>query len=161
MSSDPFSRRTLLLGLFALSGCGFAPIYGAGNGMREQITFESDDTVAGYRLNERLEERLGFSAAPRYVLRTSIRYNERAAAITSEGDTARLNVIGSADWVLTDIASGARVDAGKVEGFTSYSAIGSTIATQSTRDDALERLAILLADRIVSRLSVINLATPA
>jgi LPS-assembly lipoprotein len=161
LSSDAFSRRTLLLGFISLSGCGFAPIYGAGNGMREQISFESDDSVAGYRLNERLEERLGFSGTPRYVLRTSIRYNERAAAITSEGGTARLNVTGSADWVLTDVTSGARVGAGQVEGFTSYSATGSTIATQSTRDDSLERLAILLADRIVSRLLIIDLADPA
>lgn len=160
MSSDFFPRRTLLMGLLALSGCGFAPIYGTGNGLREQIAFESDDTVAGFRLNERFEERVGFSAAPRYLLRTSIRYNERAAAITAEGDTARLNIIGTADWVLTDLASGAQVETGRVDGFTSYSAIGSTIATQSTRDDALERLAVLLADRIVSRLLILDLAPP-
>ncbi|WP_234417056.1 LPS assembly lipoprotein LptE [Loktanella sp. Alg231-35] len=161
MSSDPFPRRTLMLGILALSGCGFAPIYGAGNGMREQVTFESDASVAGFQLNERLEERMGFSATPQYVLRTTINYQERAAAITSEGDTARLNIIGSADWVLTDLSNGAQVETGTVEGFTSYSAIGSTIATQSTRDDALGRLAILLADRIVSRLLVVDLASPA
>lgn len=154
MSSDHPTRRLTLLGLLALAGCGFAPIYGEGTGYREQIAFESDDSVVGFRLNERLEERLGVSAAPRYTLKSSIRTSQRAAAITADGDTARLNIIGTADWMLTDIATGVQVDGGEVEAFTSYSATGSTIATQSTRDDAAARLAVILADLIVSRLLI-------
>ena len=152
MSSNRLPRRAALMGFLALAGCGFAPIYGAGNGLREQIAFESNDSVIGFRTNERLETRLGISTSPRYVLKSDISTSQRAATITEVGDTARLNIIGTADWVLTDAGTGARVASGAVEGFTSYSASSSTIATQSTRDDAEARLGVILADLIVSRL---------
>ncbi len=145
----------MLAGLTALAGCGFAPIYNDGPALRGQIAFSANDTVAGFRLRERLEARLGRTAAPQYELTARIRQSQRAAAITSDGDTARFNIIGSASWVLTDTATGARIEAGEVEAFTSYSATSSTVATQSTRDDAEARLAVILADMIVSRLLVL------
>lgn len=155
MSFDRIPRRALLVGLVSLAGCGFAPIYGEAPALRGQIAFTANDTVAGFRLRERLQTRLGRSAAPRYLLSADIRQSQRAAAITSDGDTARFNIIGRANWVLTDTATGTRIKADKVEAFTSYSATSSTIATQSTRDDAEGRLAIILADMIVSRILVL------
>ena len=154
MSSDPITRRFALFALLGLAGCGLTPVYGTGGGLRGQIGFASDDSVAGYRLQERLEERLGVARTPRYTLRAEPQINQRAAAITAAGDTARYNLIGTADWVLRDAATGARIDGGTVEAFTSYSATGSTVATQTTRDDAEARLAVILADLIVSRLMV-------
>lgn len=155
MSFDRIPRRTLLVGLAALAGCGFAPIYGEGPALRGQIAFNANDTVAGFRLRERLETRLGRSTSPRYQLTARITQSQRAAAITSDGDTARFNIVGKATWVLTETATGTRVEAGEVEAFTSYSATSSTVATQSTRDDAEARLAVILADMIVSRVLVL------
>ena len=42
-----------------LAGCGFVPIYGREEGFRGQIAFETDRTVAGFHLQEHLEDRLG------------------------------------------------------------------------------------------------------
>lgn len=150
----------LLLGFLGLAGCGFAPIYGDGGGYRGTIAFEADDSVAGFQLRARLEDRLGRSNAPQFVLKTTVRSSQRAAAITSEGDTVRLNIIGAATWSLTDVSTDQTVDAGTVEAFTSYSATGSTTATQSTRDDAQARLAIILADMIVSRILILSPEQP-
>ncbi len=144
----------MLIGLMGLAGCGFAPIYGVADGFRGRVAFETDDSVAGFRLRARLEQRLGRSAAPAFVLKTSVESSSRSAAITSEGDTSRLNIIGTARWTLTARDTGQEIDSGEVEAFTSYSATGSTIATQATRDDAEARLSVILADMIVSRLLV-------
>ncbi len=161
MSSDRIPRRTLLIGLLGLTGCGFAPIYGEGNAFRDAIAFEATDSVSGFRLRQRLEDQLGRSPAPRYLLKVDLTSRQRAAAITADGDTSRLNIIGTANWTLTDIARGTKVETGEVEAFTSYSATGSTIATQSTQDDAAARLAVILADMIVSRILILNPEQPA
>lgn len=155
MSSSLIPRRTVLLGLMGLAGCGFAPIYGGGAGLRGRIAFETDQSVVGFRLREQLEKRLGRSAAPQYMLKTTVRSSQRAAAITSEGDTSRFNIVGVATWSLIALDSGTQVDGGEVEAFTSYSATGSTTATQSTRDDAEARVAAILADLIVSRVLIL------
>ena len=156
MSSNLIPRRTVLVGLFGLAGCGFAPVYGGGKGFKEKVTFETGESVAGYRLQERLEDRLGRSTAPEYVLRVRLRSRQRAAAITAEGDTSRLNIVGTASWSLRSVSDGKQIDEGEVEAFTSYSATGSTIATQATRDDAEARLSVIFADLIVSRLLVLS-----
>ncbi|WP_342069553.1 LPS assembly lipoprotein LptE [Yoonia algicola] len=154
MSSSLTPRRTVLLGLIGLAGCGFAPIYGADTGLRGRVAFETDESVAGFRLREELEKRLGRSAAPEYVLKTTVRSSQRAAAITSEGDTSRFNIVGAAKWSLIVLDDGNQIDGGEVEAFTSYSATGSTNATQATRDDAEARVAVILADLIVSRVLI-------
>lgn len=156
MSSDPISRRTAVLGLLALGGCGFAPVYGDGGGLRGQIAFETPDNVAGFRMQDQLIRRLGQTETPRYILKTTLTLRRDPAAITSDGDTTRFNVIGRSEWSLHDIQSGGRVTSGTVQSFTSYAATGSTVATQAASTDADARLAVTLADMIVSRLLGLN-----
>jgi len=146
----------MLISLVGLAGCGFVPVYSQDGGLRDRVAFETDETVAGFRLRERLEVRLGRSDAPQYLLKTSLQSRQRAAAINAEGDTLRLNIIGTASWVLVASDTDQEIDSGEVEAFTSYSASASTIATQATRDDAEARLSVILADLIVSRLLVLT-----
>jgi LPS-assembly lipoprotein len=146
----------MLVSLLGLAGCGFAPIYGAENGFRGLVSYQIDQSVAGFRLRERLEDRLGRSAAPQYVLKTTVRSSERAAAVAQDGDTSRFNIVGSANWSLVSLADDQQLDAGTVEAFTSYSATASTIATQATQDDAVARLSTILADMIVSRILILT-----
>lgn len=146
----------MLISLMGLAGCGFVPVYGSGQAYRGRIRYETNASVAGFRLRERLEDRLGRSAAPEFVLKTTVRSRQRAAAISSDGDTSRFNLIGTATWSLVAAESGRMIDRGEVEAFTSYSATGSTIATQATRDDAQARLSVLLADQIVSRILILG-----
>lgn len=154
MSSDRFHRRTALLGFLTLAGCGFAPVHRNDSGLRGMIQFETDSSVAGFRLRERLDERLGPTVTPRYQLTVTLLDRRRTSAITAEGDTTRFNVIGTANWVLTDTSTGARLETGKVETFTSYGTTGSTVATQAAESDAIARLSVALADVIVSRLLI-------
>ncbi len=140
------------MGLLALGGCGFAPVYGEGSALRGRIGFDTGATVSGFRLRERLEQRLGVADAPTYILRAQITDRRRSLAITTSGDNTRFNVVGSVAWVLTHATTGAVVAEGSHETFTSYAATGSTTATQAAETDATARLSVALADMIVSRL---------
>ena len=127
------------------------PVYEDNAAVRGQFTFETDESVMGFHLGSRLAERLGVPSNPRYTLKATLTTRERAAAITAEGDTSRLNVIGRASWSLLETASGKQVATGRAEAFTSYAATSSTVATQATRDDARKRLAMILGDMIVTQ----------
>lgn len=152
MSSDRISRRFVLLGLTGLAGCGFAPIYGDDNALTGQVAFDTPNSVLGFDIRDQLQRRLGSPASAPYRLTIRAETRERAATITAQGDNARFNITGAADWALTTADGGLPVTSGRVEAFTSYSASGSTVATQSARDDAQARLAIILADLVVNRL---------
>lgn len=156
MSSSLILRRSALLGLVALGGCGFAPIYGDGEALRGQFAFETSESVAGFYLRGRLEERLGVGADPRFRLTVTQSNSVQTAAITSDGDITRLNIIGTAKWTLSDALTGTQVEAGEVQTFTGYAATGSTTATQAAADDANRRLSVSLADMIVTRLLALS-----
>ncbi|MEL6838168.1 MAG: LPS assembly lipoprotein LptE [Pseudomonadota bacterium] len=161
MSSERIPRRMAILGLLALGGCGFAPIYGEEPALRDQVAFETQDSVAGFELRGRLEERLGIAAAPRYLLVVTQTSQRRTSAITEDGDITRFNLLGTANWSLSDITTGDEVQAGEVQTFTGYAATGSTSATQAAEDDAARRLSVALADLIVTRLLILTAERPA
>lgn len=148
------SRRVVLLGL--LAGCGLAPVYGT-NGqasvLRNAVTFTAPDTVAGFRLREQLERRLGRATTAQFDLTVTLSQKRRPATITPDGDTTRFNLVGAADWALSDADK--VIASGTVDSFTSYSATGSTVATQAAATDATARLSVALADMIVARLILI------
>jgi len=144
-----------VLGLVSLAGCGFAPVYGTGTALRGRVAFSTDETVAGFRMHERLEQRLGTPLAAKYLLQVTQTNSTRPAAVTAVGYTVRFNIVGKARWTLRDLATDTPVGNGDVQNFTSYSATGSTVATQSAATDASARLSMALADMIVARLMVL------
>lgn len=146
------TRRAALLGVLALGACGFAPVYGpngTGSSLRGEVSIETPSTVAGYRLGTALIERFGPAADVRYVLSVRLSSRRNAAAQTIVGDTTRFDLTGVAQWSLVD-TTGVEVAKGEAQTFTSYSATGSTLATQTAERDARERLSLALADIIVA-----------
>ena len=132
-------RRAVLIaaGALALAGCGFTPVYAPGGGagrLQGQIALPAAETRDEFELRRRLEERLGAAAAGR------------------DGRTTRFQLVGRADYTLSDAATGDELASGRVDGFTGYSTTGSTVATDAARRDAETRLMVLLADGIVDRL---------
>lgn len=152
-------RRMFLaaaLSLGAVAGCGFSPAYapgGAANRLQGNIEVDAPGDRDGYLLVQRLEERLGRGAAPRFGLSLGLDVKRERMAIDATNITTRLNVIGKASYALRDLNDDGKVLlSGSVDSFTGYSATGSTAATQAARRDARERLMTILADQIVTRL---------
>lgn len=161
-------RAALALGLWCglgaltlASGCGFRPVYGpAGSG----AALDGATVVAqgggpnDFTLARALQDRLGPPGnAPRFRLATILSIRAEQVAVTTAQSTNRFNLVGTVDYVLTDIRTGATVRDGRIDGFNSYSAIGTSLATRTARADATDRLMVILADRVMADL----LSTPA
>ena len=146
-----FDRRVFLLGLAALAGCGFEPVYAPGNrgdGLRGRIDIAEPADEEGFALVRRLEDRLGQSAGGDLILNAEIRLDEEAVGFLTDGSISRYNVLGQVSWSLND-GTGPQLS-GSEQSFTSYSATSTTVATIVAQRNARERLMIVLADRIVA-----------
>jgi LPS-assembly lipoprotein len=145
----------LLFVLPLVAACGFTPVYGpngAGNALQNNLLVDEPDTRQGYFLTRQIEDRLGRAANPAYGLAVKLTTSEEALGIDGDGDIARYNILGTADYVLRDLGTGAIVSSGKVNAFTGYSTTGTTVASLSAQRDATQRLMTQLADQIVTRL---------
>ena len=149
-----FNRRTLCLLLLApLAACNFQPVYGpggAGNVIRDQIRVAAPSTRLEFELVARLEDRIGTGNA--YELSYEIQRGQRDLAIDEAETIERINLVGSLAYTVRSSATGQIVDQGEVSTFTAYATTESPVATESARRDAENRLAVALADQVVTRL---------
>lgn len=152
------SRRNFLLGGLALAGlaaCGFTPVYGPdGPGQRlfGKVRTADPKTMDDFAFVRRVTEKLGPVQDAQFELAYNLRIAIVPQAITPDEITTRYALNGSADFTLTEAGSGRIVTRGQVNNFTSYSTTGTTIATMSSEQDAHDRLAVMLADQVVTRL---------
>ena len=145
----------LLAAALLLAACGFEPVYGtsgSAEALSGQVGLAEPETREDYLLTQGIESRLGRTAAPAYQLKTQVAVREDGLAVTADGQITRYNLVGAADYVLTDSATGDEIAKGRVDNFTGYSATGSTVATLAAERDARQRLMKTLADQIVDRL---------
>ena len=112
---------------------------------------DAPDTVIGFRMGTHLTQLFGQPTDGQYTLSFAPQSAPVPATITEDGDITRFNLTGNATWTLVD-AEGDPVADGLVQTFTSYSATGSTVATQSAENAARDRLAVALADLIVQQI---------
>ena len=151
------NRRAVLLGLGALSGCGFEPVFapgGASEKLRNAVLVDEPTDRASFALVEQLERRLGRPTSPAYRLTVALVTEEEGLAVTGSNDITRYNIVGKAAFTMRNIATGDVVIRDRVDTFTAYSASEQPVATLSAERDARERLTVALADKIVSRLLV-------
>jgi LPS-assembly lipoprotein len=159
----PRGRRALLVGLVSfaaasLAGCGFTPVYAPGStgaALDGTVEVVQSGGSLGFTLTEALQDRLGAPGSnARYRLTTVLGVTSERVAITTAQSTNRFNLIGTVAYTLTDAATGQPAATGRVDGFNSYSAIGTALATGAAEEDAYERLMVILADKIVADLLV-------
>lgn len=150
-----FDRRTLLISLAGLAACGFEPAYGpngAAANLRGSILVDEPTDRFSFELLKQLEERLGQPVNPSYGLAIKLRLEEDDLAITQDQEILRYNIIGTADFAIRNLASGAELFRSSVSSFTAYAATGTTVSTREAQRDAYDRLMVILADQITSRL---------
>ena len=150
-----WSRRAAIGALLLAAGCGFTPVYAPGGGggkLWGQVRVDDPVTTDDYAFLRRMTERLGPTESGRYALSHTLRIAVVPQAITPDEVTTRFSLNGTAAWRLVDTASGATVAQGEVSNFTSHSTVGTVIATSAAEQDARQRLAVMLADQVVTRL---------
>lgn len=150
-----FDRRTVLLMPLAVAACGFQPVYGTGgNGQKLQgrVLVSEPDNRDAFLVTRRIEQRLGRGSDPVYDLSLVVTSQADGLAVNRQGNITRYNLLGAADYILTDTRNGQIAASGSVDNFTGYSTTGTTVATLAAERDARQRLMVILADQIVTRL---------
>jgi LPS-assembly lipoprotein len=150
-----WSRRALLIAALALPACGFTPVHapgGEGGALLGKVQADAPADTYGFAFVARIEDRLGRTEAPRWVLGYQLEFREIEVGVSSDNAITRYVVEGSAAWSLRPAVGGEPVLSGRVENFTAYSATGTTATTLSAQRDARERLMAALADDVVTRL---------
>ncbi|MDQ7261706.1 LPS assembly lipoprotein LptE [Paracoccus sp. PS-1] len=154
-----WSRRSVILAGLALAACGFSPVYGpggTGGKLFGKVRTADPKTPDDFSFAGRIAERLGPDTEARFLLDYRLRIAVVPQAITPDEVTTRYALNGTADFALTEAATGREVTRGQVSSFTSYSTTGTTIATMAAEQDAHERLARMLADQVVTRLLAVQ-----
>lgn len=141
-----------LAGLVALAGCRFTPAHapgGAGQALAGMVRADDPVSRADFHFVAALEERLGRAATPRFAL--SYDLTIRPVRI----GTARMQLQGRLDYVLSNAATGDERTAGHVEAMTGYSRTTNQMAEVVAAEDAELRLARMLAEALVTRLLIL------
>jgi len=152
-------RRKFLATLAALplTGCGFTPLYAPGGtlkALQDRIHVADPKTRNDFQLKADLEDRLG--AGNDFELTYEIDIDESDAGITPDQVITRREIVGSVTFTLTDVATGAVLMTGKVPGYTSYGTTSTTASTAFARTAAFDRLMVIFADGIVTRLATMT-----
>ncbi|GGG71499.1 hypothetical protein GCM10011415_19210 [Salipiger pallidus] len=139
-----------------LSACGFTPVYGpqgGGGRLLNAVALAEPENRADYDFRSRFEERLGRGTGP-YELTVNRSLSSRGLGSLSDGQTTRYRLTGRANYRLSPVGSDIALIEGYTDAFTSYSATGSTVATQTAERDARRRLMVILADQVIDRLLI-------
>lgn len=150
-----WSRRGVVLAAAAAAGCGFSPALaptGPAAGLRGDVEFDAPSSESGFYIARQLEERLGLPSLPTYRLELDITEGTQVTGIPADRVTARRILIGRIDYALVHVPTGDVVRRGSVQSFTGYTTTSTTAATRTAREDADERLMVILADRLVADL---------
>lgn len=154
----------LVVGLLALSGCGFEPIAAptrpsAGNEdaaiTLRSVSISSDKKRFSYHLRRNLDRYVVYdSTAPvRIVSETKI--SQQGLAIEQNDTVTRLNLTADTTYKILD-ALGDPIRNGTIRTITAVNATTELYATQVSQDEAVKRLAEETARRLVSVLRVEN-----
>lgn len=148
----------MLLSLFALSACGFEPVYRQGSAaaaLRNRIAIDVVKGRNGFELREALEARLGVADADApYVLTFALTISESGLAVTEDEGTTRENLIGTARFTVRRLSTGEILFQDIVRNITAYSTTSETFPSATAETDANVRLARALADQIAERIAL-------
>ena len=103
-------------------------------------------------MREQLETRLGVATTATHVLDVALKVDREGVAITPDGSITRYNLSATAIFTVTQLG-GSIVFQDSVTAFTAYNATASAYATRIAEKDAYRRIAVTVADKIVTRLA--------
>ncbi len=154
-SSDRRHVLLLMLAGLPLAACGYAPAYAPGAAatkLMDRIEMDAPTSRDAFSFVARMEDRLGRGNDPAWRMSYSISTRRVDLAVDTSGAILRYNLIGSVTWQLKDAKSGAVVATGSEQNFAGSAATDATIPAQAAEDDARQRLMVILADQVVTKL---------
>mgnify|MGYP001456711660 FL=1 len=152
------SRRGFLLVALALAGCGFVPVNGVSSKsqmLRNTVLVQAPTNRVEFELVRNLEVQLGQATSKLYDLRYKLNVDEDIIVVSAAQEINRFSLEGVLEYSLVD-GSGVVLLSNTAKSFTSYSATGTTVATQRSKRDAYDRLMVILAKQVSNSLFTLD-----
>jgi len=150
-----YSRRSALtlLGLSALAGCGFKPLYASGGGeLIGRIALGDVDGRSSYYLREALRRRLGDGGAdPLYRLEVATKIERESLVLREDDASTRYSYRATANVTVIRLDSSQTVLTDEVRVISSYDATSSLYASRVSERAVERQVADTLGERIASR----------
>jgi len=151
-----------LLAACALSACGLQPIYAGASGKGALADLSAVDIApiegrTGWLVTTALEDRVSIresDAAPRYRLDVQLDESLESLGLLSDESATRERRVLRARYQLVDLSSGAIVLDATAGSDAGIDVVSSDYATIAAERAAAERLAEVVADQIVTRVSL-------
>lgn len=151
------------LALLLLTGCGFRPLYGE-RALTPEVSTEmalidirAIDSRVGLTLRNELLDLLtplGTPARPRYVLAVDLVATRQGLALERDATVTRFNLTLNAEYRLLDAATRQELNAGTARSTAAFNVVRADFANVIADRDAEDRAARVVAEEIVTRLSV-------
>ena len=152
------SRCGFLLAALALAGCGFVPMNGVSSKsqmLRNTVLVQAPTNRVEFELVRNLEVQLGQATSKLYDLRYKLNVDEDIIVVSAAQEINRFSLEGVLEYSLVD-GSGVVLLSNTAKSFTSYSATGTTVATQRSKRDAYDRLMVILAKQVSNSLFTLD-----
>jgi LPS-assembly lipoprotein len=157
--------RLLLIGVLALAGCGFHPLYGTRSSGQSattqfaQVRIQPIADRTGQLLYNKLRDRLnprGKPANPVYLLQIALNERQERLLVERDETASRVNLILRAEYRLTQVGTGTLLDEGVSQTVISYDVLGSQVqfSTLTSESDVRDRATEQLSEDISTRLAI-------
>ncbi len=152
-------KRVLAIALLALSGCGLRPLYGGGGAGTVAQTLTAVEVApiegkAGWLVGNALRDRLGAQGSARYRLDVRLDDSIVGLGVRRDDSVSRERRTLRARYQLVSLASGQVVLDASAGSDAGIDAVQSEYATIAAENSALERLSMIVADKIVARVAL-------
>lgn len=122
---------------------------------------DEGDRAAGYLIRQRLADRMSVSESPTYQLIIEPSVRQVGLGLSGQDFATRFDRLVTAKWTLTKTEDGASVARGRTESTATYSADRDPYRLLSTSDEATDRAARELADKLLTEVALEIAALPA
>ncbi len=158
-----FYKKLIILSVFALSACGFSPMYRVSanetiTAYTEQVQINPIPNYEGYRLKTQVTDQLNpykKQGNKKYVLAIDLKtptYSDQS--IQNDNFSSRENVFMTAVYTLTDKQTGKVLVKSSARTVGSYNILNepyaTTVSRNKLRDDLVDNLADSIALRIIA-----------
>ena len=152
-------RAAILLLALTLAGCTLRPLYAGGAGGHVARTLESVEVApipgrAGWLVRTALEDRLGAGGEALYRLEIELDDDSTGFGIRADDSVARERRTLRARYRLVEAGRGTVLLDATAGSDAGIDVVSSEYATVAAEQTALERLALEVADQIVSRIAL-------
>ena len=141
------------------AGCGFAPLYGEGKGVRSGLGRVQVAQIAD-RTGQQLRNALLLALPPgpageaaAWRLKVTLEETRQRLGVEKHDVATRANLVLVADYALEDAVGGEALLSGRLESINSYNILSSPYGTLAAEKNARARAVIQLADRLVARIA--------